>query len=126
MKITNFEDFVEGFGRAAKPTMDMSIYQDSFQCACGKSHWFDENIDIICEGLMKVMVVCPDTPAFLTSLKIKTLFVFKFKGFESLAGAHLQNQNEIDAVKIDVQNDGSLKIGMPAELWLNNFDNNNH
>ena len=24
------------------------------------------------------------------------------------------------AVKIDVKNDGSLKIGMPAEMWLNN------
>jgi HlyD family secretion protein len=29
------------------------------------------------------------------------------------------------AVKIDVANDGSLKIGMPAELWLNNSNNNN-
>ncbi|WP_142786119.1 HlyD family secretion protein [Changchengzhania lutea] len=27
------------------------------------------------------------------------------------------------AVKIDVKNDGSLKIGMPAELWINNSDN---
>jgi HlyD family secretion protein len=24
------------------------------------------------------------------------------------------------AVKIDVKNDGSLKIGMPAEMWINN------
>lgn len=30
------------------------------------------------------------------------------------------------AVKIDVKNDGSLKIGMPAELWLNDSDDNNH
>ena len=29
------------------------------------------------------------------------------------------------AAKIDVKNDGSLKIGMPAELWLNNSENNN-
>jgi len=28
------------------------------------------------------------------------------------------------ALKIDVKNDGSLKIGMPAELWINNLDNN--
>ncbi|MFD1163962.1 MULTISPECIES: HlyD family secretion protein [Hwangdonia] len=28
------------------------------------------------------------------------------------------------AVKIDVKNDGSLKIGMPAELWINNLNNN--
>jgi len=30
------------------------------------------------------------------------------------------------AVKIDVTNNGSLKIGMPAEMWLNNSANNNH
>jgi len=30
------------------------------------------------------------------------------------------------AIKIDVVNDGSLKIGMPAELWLNTSENNNH
>ena len=28
------------------------------------------------------------------------------------------------AVKIDVTNDGSLKIGMPAEMWINNYNNN--
>lgn len=28
------------------------------------------------------------------------------------------------AVKIDVNNDGSLKIGMPAELWIENSNNN--
>ncbi|MFC5195065.1 HlyD family secretion protein [Bizionia hallyeonensis] len=28
------------------------------------------------------------------------------------------------AVKITVKNDGSLKIGMPAEMWLNNSNNN--
>jgi HlyD family secretion protein len=29
------------------------------------------------------------------------------------------------AVKIDVTNDGSLKIGMPAELWIHSSDTNN-
>ena len=29
------------------------------------------------------------------------------------------------AVKIDVANDGSLKIGMPAEMWLNDLNQNN-
>ncbi len=28
------------------------------------------------------------------------------------------------AVKIDVPNDGSLKIGMPAEMWIENLNNN--
>lgn len=96
MKLMNFERFANDFGRAVKPTMNMSIYRDSFQCSCGQSHWFDERIDIVCEGLMKVMVVCPNDPSYLTSLKIKTFLIVKFKGFESLAGTHLESQEDRD------------------------------
>jgi HlyD family secretion protein len=31
--------------------------------------------------------------------------------------------NLVYAVKIDVKNDGSLKIGMPAEMWVNTSEN---
>ncbi len=31
--------------------------------------------------------------------------------------------NLVYAVKIIIQNDGGLKIGMPAEMWINNADN---
>lgn len=30
------------------------------------------------------------------------------------------------AVKVDVKNDGSLKIGMPAEMWINDSEKNNN
>jgi hypothetical protein len=102
MKMMKFEDFARDFGRAAKPTMNMSIYRDNFECACGKSHWFDDEIDIVCEGLMKVMVVCPQDRSFVTSLKIKTFMIVKFKGFESLAGSHpisSQDQAALMAIK---------------------------
>lgn len=99
MKMMNFDSFTDDFGNAIKPTMDMSIYRDSFQCSCGVSHWFDEDIDIICEGLMKVMVVCPKDPTFLTSLKIKTFMVFKFKGFVSLSGTHLKSKEDVLAMQ---------------------------
>ena len=98
VKMLDFESFFDEFskdlGTVAEPIMDMSIYRDSFQCSCGKSHWFDESIDIICEGPMKVMVVCPNDAAFLTNLKIKTFMIFKFKGFESLAGTHLKSTED--------------------------------
>ena len=94
MKMMTFERFGQDFGRAAKPIMNMSIYQDSFECACGQSHWFDATIEIVCEGLMKVMVICPQDSTFLTSLKIKTFMGFKFKGFESLAGAQLVQRDD--------------------------------
>jgi hypothetical protein len=96
----NFEDFAHNFGRAAKPTMNMSIYRDNFNCACGQSHWFDEYVNIICEGLMKVMVTCPQDDSYITSLKIKTFMMVKFKGFESLAGTRLANDNDRQALRV--------------------------
>lgn len=94
MKMMPFESFARDFGRAAKPVMNMSIYRDNFECACGRSHWFDDRIEIVCEGLMKVMVVCPEDESFLTALKIKTFMVVRFKGFESLAGTRLRGSND--------------------------------
>jgi len=96
-----FEEFGAFFGRAAKPRMNMSIYRDVFECACGQSHWFDERqIDIICDGFSKVMVACPNDSTYITSLKIKTFMIFKFIGFESLAGTHLTSLQDHAAMRV--------------------------
>lgn len=97
MKVMAFDRFMDDFGRAARNTMNLSVYRDSFRCACGKDHWFDESIDVVCQGLMKLMVVCPDDPTYLTSIKIKTFLVVKFKGFESLAGTRLEDEQDVEA-----------------------------
>ena len=94
MKMMNFENFAEDFGKAGPNAMNMSIYRDNFQCACGQAHWFDESIDIVCQGVMKVMVKCPIDPTYITSLKIKTFMLVKFKGFESLAGSHISTEED--------------------------------
>ena len=94
MKMMTFEKFAEYFGKAGPNAMDMSIYRDSFQCACGRAHWFDESIEIICQGFMKVMVTCPVDPTYITSLKIKTFMMVKFKGFDSLAGSHISTEED--------------------------------
>ena len=96
MKIMSFSEFLDSFGKAVKPSMNMSIYRDEFKCSCGESHWFDESINIVCDGFQKVMVTCPNDSSYLTSLKIKTFMMFKFKGFESLAGTRIKNQQEND------------------------------
>ncbi len=40
MKMLGFEQFMDDFGRAAKNTMNLSVYRDNFKCACGQNHWF--------------------------------------------------------------------------------------
>lgn len=90
-----FDSFIQDFGNAAPNTMNTSIYRDNFRCACGQTHWFDEFIEVVCQGAsMKLMVKCPDNPTYITSIKIKTFMVFKFKGFESVAGTQILNDEE--------------------------------
>ena len=98
MKILTLESLLNDFGLVIKPQMNMSIYRDNFECACGEVHWFDERIKIYCEGRMKVLVACPDDPSYLVCLKIKTFMVFKFKGFESLCGAQIKTSEDVERI----------------------------
>lgn len=96
MKMLSFEAFLGEFGDLQENTLDMSIYRDSFQCACGRSHWFDERIDIVGGTFfMKLMVVCPDDHSYLTIIKIKTFMIFKFTGFKSLAGTRMNGEIDL-------------------------------
>lgn len=99
MRMLEFEPFLRDFGNAGRLTMNMSIYRDNYQCACGKAHWFDEYANIVCQGFYKVMIVCPEDPAYVTTVKIKTVLGFAFKGFESLAGTRMRNDGELLALR---------------------------
>jgi hypothetical protein len=116
----NFESFVEGFGLAAINTMNMSLYRDYFQCSCGENHWFDERINILYQGYWKVVVRCPNDADYLTSLKIKTFMVVKFKGFESLAGTQLENQEEREMLRgyLMLLRDAGPKPKLRKRRWL--------
>ena len=80
MKMLNYKDFMRDFGKIAKQTMNLSIYNGQWQCACGKSHNFNEHaLDIIGQGaVMRLMIMCPDDPHYVTNVKIKTFMVFKW------------------------------------------------
>jgi hypothetical protein len=100
MKMLSFEAFLGEFGDVKKHMLDMSIYRDSFQCACGRSHWFDEQIDIVGGTFfMKLMVVCPEDHSYLTSIKIKTFMLLKFTGFKSLAGTRMNGEIELTTLR---------------------------
>lgn len=86
--------FFNDFGKAAKNTMNLSMYNDGFRCACGDTHWFDNSIRVLCQGYWKIVVYCPIDPEFLTSVKIKTILGVKFKGFETLDVTHVQTEED--------------------------------
>lgn len=94
MRMLPTKDFLADFGNAGRLVMNMSIYRDSYKCACGEKHWLDGGSDIICQGFFKVMVACPHNPDYVTNIKIKTVFGFSFKGLESLSGTHASEDDE--------------------------------
>lgn len=88
------QSFFDGFGNASKNTMNLSMYNDGFLCACGETHWFDAGINVLCQGYWKIVVFCPNDPTYLTSLKIKTILGVKFKGFKTLDVSHVSTEED--------------------------------
>ena len=81
------------------PRMNMSIYQGRFDCACGSSHEYGPHIQLLCEGRMRVVMVCPKDSSYITNVGIKTFMVIKFKGFESIAGCHIKTPSDQIALR---------------------------
>ena len=94
MKINNMDNFLESIGIAMRVRMDLSLYDGDFECACGKRHRYGPHINLLCQGKWRVVMECPENPDYLTCVKIKMFMMVKFKGFESLSGYHIQNEEE--------------------------------
>lgn len=66
-------------------TMNLAPYfGHSFECACGQRHLFEPHIVVKSEVFRGFIIQCPDSPEYLTRVKLTGMF--KFKGFESLYG----------------------------------------
>lgn len=73
------------------PTRDMSAYNGrDFECACGQRHAFYAYMDYrnfpSTGAKAKMMVSCPNDPAYATLIETKLKFMVKFEKFISLAG----------------------------------------
>ena len=90
----NIYAFVESIGIAMKVRMDLSLYHGYYDCACGKKHQDGQHIRLLCQGKWLVVMECPENSDYLTCVKIKMFMMVKFKGFESLSGYHIQNDEE--------------------------------
>jgi hypothetical protein len=45
--VKSLQKFFTDFGKASKNTMNLSMYNDGFRCACGETHWFDAGIRVL-------------------------------------------------------------------------------
>lgn len=102
MKLLSATDFFAETMGGRPNKMDMGPYEgESFLCVCGKTHTFNLGIVHVLRELPKMRLVfeCPDNHVFVTCLKIKGLF--RFKGFESLFGAKVEEElNGTDILKV--------------------------
>lgn len=94
MKSNNMDAFLESIGVAMRVRMDLSLYDGDYDCACGKKHHYGPHINLLCQGKWRVVMECPESPDYLTCVKIKMFMMVKFIGFESLSGYHIQNEEE--------------------------------
>lgn len=94
VRLLALEPFLESIGRAMLPRMNMSIYNGPFDCACGATHMYGPHIQLLCEGSMRVVMICPEDDSYCTNVAIKTFMLVKFKGFQSISGFQLKTQDE--------------------------------
>lgn len=94
MKTNDINAFLESIGTAMRVRMDLSLYDGSYNCACGKIHHYGYRTNLLCQGYWRVVMECPENPDYLTCVKIKMFMMMKFKGFESLAGYHIQDDED--------------------------------
>lgn len=101
MKLLSSTDFFAATIGGRPNKMEMINYQGyPFLCACGKTHLFQYGQVHVLRELpkMKLVFECPDQPVFVTCVKLKGFF--RFKGFESLFGAKVEeNLNVMDTLK---------------------------
>ncbi len=116
----NIHDFLLRVGKIMSPKMNMSIYKGEYLCACSQKHLYPTDIKtdfdlnslsglhsmimqndismmdtkVLAEGRMLVIFQCPKDPRYITAVKIKQSFL-KFKGFKTICGYKLDNEEEI-------------------------------
>lgn len=96
MLITNnIEQFLEQVGNVKKCDLHLELYvYNNYKCACGNTHTFDYNSELLCQGSFKLILGCPDNKKYITCVKLKSKFLgFGFSGFESVLGLKL-NEDE--------------------------------
>jgi len=117
MKLLSSTDFFAETMGGRPSKMDMSTYEGHpFQCACGKTHiYYSDQVDVLRElPKMKLVFQCPDEPIFVTCVKVKGLF--RFKGFESLFGAKIEEDLDVmDTLKNAFEK--SLVLPMQYQLF---------
>lgn len=84
-------EFLSSFGRAMNVRMNLSpYYGHSYECACGQTHPVEFYSELLCQGYWRVITVCPNDSNYLTNIKIRRIFIFKFLGFQSLNGTYIE------------------------------------
>lgn len=95
MQLLSSSDFFTETSNGRFSKMKTEIYDGKpFQCACGKTHFFyTGDVGVVREVFfMKLVVECPDQPNFLSCIKIKGLFRYKF---ESLLGTKIEDGTDV-------------------------------
>ncbi len=107
MEMYNGVEFISNIGGFGRCTLCLETYVNHhYECACGEVHTFNYDSNIICQGVWKLILECPNNREYITCVKLKSKFLgIGFSGFESLFGTKLvvisENDIESDMKKIE-------------------------
>jgi hypothetical protein len=97
MQLVTSDEFFQATMGGRPNRLNMAPYEGvPFQCACGQAHPYHASAVPVLRELrgMRLVLPCPVTERHLTCVKVKGFF--RFKGFESLFGAEIEDDNEDD------------------------------
>ncbi len=75
--------------------MDISPFcENLYECSCGQQHVLKSYSRILYQGFYRIVIECPDDPAYLTCVKIRMILMAKFIGLTSISGTKVSTDTD--------------------------------
>lgn len=92
MMMTTLSELLALLGKPAVGKIDLTTYQGhTYRCACGVAHTFNSDCQIIREGYLKLLVLCPADRRYLTIVRIRLYSIETLGGLEGTFGTLLSD-----------------------------------
>ncbi len=95
MMMTTMFEFLALIGKPTRNRIDLNTYYGhTFRCACGYTHIFDTNIEVLCEGYWRLILSCPVDNRFITNARARMILIQEYGGLAAGYGACINNPTD--------------------------------
>lgn len=95
MIMTTMSEFLALIGKPRLNTIPLAdYYGHTFLCACGYAHIFTDRVSVLCEGYLRLILVCPNNSHYLTNARTRIYSIEKYGGLEGAYGTQLLSSQD--------------------------------